>query len=190
MMKKLLLLSMLMLGLFQAPLNAQEQFGNTLNLGAGVAGYGGYYRYAGRSLATLNINYELNVAPSFTLAPFVSFYTFSSNYYWGNSNNPYRYYGYRESVIPVGLKGTLYFDNLLDASTKWDFYVAGSVGFAIIRSTWDNDYAGDKNYYHSGTPIFVDFHIGTEYHLNNRIGVYLDLSSGMSTIGLAIHSSK
>ncbi|MFN0030988.1 MAG: hypothetical protein ACKVOR_02400 [Flavobacteriales bacterium] len=187
-MKRLLLFVLLLFGLFPSQLSAQENFGNTLNLGVGVAGYGGYYRYAGRSLATFHINYELNVAPSFTLAPFASFYSFSSRYYWGNSNNPHRYYGYRETVIPIGLKGTFYFDEILVAGSKWDFYLAGSIGFAIINSHWDDGYEGDKNYYHSGTPLLLDIHMGMEYHFNNRIGMFLDLSSGMSTIGLAVHS--
>jgi hypothetical protein len=35
--------------------------------------------------------------------------------------------------------------------------------------------------------LFLDLHLGAEYHLNNRVGLFLDLSTGVSTIGLAIH---
>ena len=52
-------------------------------------------------------------------------------------------------VIPVGVKGTYYFDQLLGAGSKWDFYLSGSLGFAIVRSTWDDGYYGDRKYYKS-----------------------------------------
>ena len=163
---------------------AQEKYGSTLNLGLGG---GGYSKYAGRSLPVFNINYEVDMAKNFTLAPFLSFYTFSKSYYWGNNNYPYQYYSYHETVIPIGVKGTYYFDNLLNVNSKWDFYLAGSLGFAIVNSHWDNGYYGDKNYYHDPSSLFLDIHIGAEYHFTKRTGVFLDLSSGISTIGIAIH---
>jgi hypothetical protein len=138
-------------------------------------------------LPVFSINYEFNVAPNFTLAPFASIYTFSDNYYWGNANYPDRYYSYRETVIPIGVKGTYYFDKILNATSKWDFYLGGSLGYAIVNSRWEDGYYGDKNYYHNGNSLFLDLHIGTEYHFNDRIGAFLDLSSGISTIGIAIH---
>lgn len=190
-MKKIITITSILLILVNTQSNAQnssggEKYGNTLNLGLGIGGYAGYYGYVGRTLPVFNINYELSVAKNFTLAPFVSFYSYSNNYYWGNKNYPYRYYSYRETVIPIGLKGTYYFDDLLKANSKWDFYLAGSLGFAIVSTTWDNEYYGDKNYYRRGNPLFLDIHVGAEYHFNNRIGAFLDLSSGVSTIGISI----
>jgi len=38
--------------------------------------------------------------------------------------------------------------------------------------------------------LFLNIHIGAEYHINKKVGVFLDLSSGVSTIGLAIHGVK
>ncbi|MBK7683484.1 MAG: hypothetical protein IPJ26_13925 [Bacteroidetes bacterium] len=67
------------------------------------------------------------------------------------------------------------------------FYLASSLGFAIVSRSWDNDYYGDKNYFRHGNSLFLDFHIGTEYHLSKRVGLFLDLSTGVSTLGLAIH---
>mgnify|MGYP006177511847 CR=1 FL=1 len=161
---------------------AQEKHGSTLNLGVGIGGYGGYYKYTNRSLPVFNINYEFDVAKSFTLAPFISFSTYSNNYRDNNTN-----YTYRETVIPIGVKGTYYFDDLLQANSKWDFYLAGSLGFAVVNSGWDNDYDGDRDYYRRGNPLFLDLHIGTEYHFNSKVGAFLDLSTGVSTIGIAIH---
>ncbi|MES2779512.1 MAG: hypothetical protein V4651_06390 [Bacteroidota bacterium] len=175
---------------FQFSATAQEKFGKTLNLGLGIGGYSGYYGYVGRSLPVFHLDYEFDVAKSFTLAPFVNFYSYSHDYYWGNNNTPYRYYTYRETVIPIGLKGTYYFDDLLKANSKWDFYLAGSLGFAIVNATWDDGYYGNRNYYRGGSSLFLDIHVGTEYHFNNRIGAFLDLSSGVSTIGLAIHGTN
>ena len=159
-----------------------EKHGKTLNLGLGVGGYAGYYGYVGHSLPVFHINYEFDVARNFTLAPFVSFSTYRNGYYWHDNN-----YYYHETIIPIGIKGTYYFDQLLDASPNWDFYLAGSLGFVIIKSSWDNGYNGDQNYYRDGNPLFLDLHAGTEYHFNKRIGAFLDLSTGVSTIGLAFH---
>lgn len=164
-----------------------ERYGKTLNLGLGVGGYSGYYGYVGRSLPVLNINYEFDVASSFTLAPFASFYTFTEDYYWGNKNYPYKYYTYRQTVIPIGVKGSYYFDKIFEANSNWDFYLAGSLGFAIVSSSWDADYYGDKNYYHNANPLFLDIHAGVEYHFNTKVGMFFDLSSGVSSIGLAFH---
>ncbi|PJB13882.1 MAG: hypothetical protein CO118_11495 [Flavobacteriales bacterium CG_4_9_14_3_um_filter_32_8] len=186
-MKKLTFTSIILLIMFGATISAQEteKFGNTLNLGLGI----GYYGYAGHPMPVLHANYELNVVKNFTLAPFISFYTYSKDYYWEDKHNnyPYKYYKYRETVIPVGVKGTYYFDQLFQANAKWDFYAAGSLGFAIVNSSWDNDYYGDRDVYHGPSPLYVDLHVGAEYHPNSRIGFFLDLSSGVSTIGIAIH---
>lgn len=176
--------------LLQFTAKAQEKYGKTLNLGLGIGGYSGYYGYVGRSLPVFHIDYELDVAKNFTLAPFLNLYSYTHDYYWGNKSNPYRYYTYRETVIPIGLKGTYYFDDLLQANKKWDFYLAGSLGFAIVNSTWDNGYGGDREFYQRGSSLFLDIHVGAEYHFNSRVGAFLDLSSGVSTIGLAIHGTK
>lgn len=166
----------------QTTSSAQEQYGSTLNLGIGVGGNYGYTNYAGRSIPVITANYEFTVADNFTLAPFISFYTFRDKYYWDNNN-----YTYRETVIPVGVKGTYYFDDLLNATSPWDFYAAGSLGFAIVNSRWDNGFNGDKNHFNRGNGAFFDIHIGAEYHFNSRIGMFLDLSTGISTLGVAIH---
>jgi hypothetical protein len=172
---------------FEGIAQSASTYGNTLNLGLGVGGYGGYYKYAGRSLPVLHVNYEFDVAKDFTLAPFLSLYTYSNEYYWGNNNNPDRYYTYRETVIPIGVKGTYYFDDILNTNSKWDFYLAGSLGFALVRARWDEGYGGDSKYFNKGNGVFLDLHIGTEYHFNSRIGGFLDLSSGISTIGISVH---
>ena len=153
-----------------------EEYGHTLNLGVGIGGYYGYYHYVGHSLPVFSINYEFDAARNFTLAPFATFYSYR------NDNKHYQ-----ESIIPVGVKGTLYLDKILRASPDWDFYLAGSLGFVIRNVSWDSGYYGDKYIYHDASPLFLDLHIGTEYHLNKRLGLFLDLSTGVSTIGLAFH---
>jgi hypothetical protein len=178
-MKKLTLSIVLVLmalgtGLFAQSDNYPEQHGRTLNLGVGIGGYSGYYGYIGRTLPVFDINYEFNVANSFTLAPFATFYTYRGDHY-------------RETVIPVGVKGTFYFDQLFRANPDWDFYLAGSLGFAIINSAWDSNYLGDRGYWSRPGALFLNVHIGAEYHLTEQFGLFLDLSNGVSTFGLAIH---
>ncbi len=155
-----------------------ENHGHTLNLGLGIGGYSGYYGYIGHSLPVFNINYEFDVANNFTLAPFLSFYSY---------RNKYDRHYYHETVIPIGVKGSYYFDQILKANSDWDFYLAGSLGFSIVNSRWDDGYNGDLNYYRNGNPLFLDFHVGTEYHLSSRVGLFLDLSTGVSTVGIALH---
>jgi hypothetical protein len=168
-----------------------SSYGNTFNVGLGIGGYGasygGYYGYLGRSVPIIHFDYEFDVAKNFTLAPFISIASSSRRYYWGDNNTPKRYYTYRQTVIPIGVKGTYYLDNLLQANSKWDFYVAGSLGFAIINSKWDSDYYGDKTYYKDPSPLFLNLHAGIEYHISNKIGAFVDFSTGVSTLGLAFH---
>jgi len=178
-MKKTFIFFLLLLVTLSFNISAQrvttgEKYGSTLNLGLGIGGYSGYYGYIGRSLPVFHLNYEFDVANNFTLAPFVTFYTYSRD-------------NYRESVIPLGVKGSYYFDQILNANSDWDFYLAGSLGFAVVNSRWDVNYKGDRGYYHKARPLFLDLHIGTEYHFNNKIGAFLDISTGVSTIGLSFH---
>lgn len=162
---------------------SSESYGNTLNLGLGI----GYYGYIGHSMPVLHADYEFNVARNFTLAPFVTVYTYKNNYYWGNQNNPYKYYSYRRTVIPIGVKGTYYFDQILGAGSNWDFYLAASLGFAIQRTVWESGYYGETNVDSRSSGLYLDGHIGAEYHFNQKVGMFLDLSTGLSTVGLAIH---
>jgi len=188
-MKKIIISLMFLLSILSFNSSAQtttENHGNTLNLGLGIGGYSGYYGYIGRSLPIIHLDYEFDVENNFTLAPFLNFYSFKNEYYWGDNNHPYKNYIYRETVIPVGIKGTFYFDQLLKANSKWDFYLAGSLGFAIVKTSWDSDYYGDENYYRNGNSLFLDLHLGAEYHVNSDLGIFLDLSSGVSTLGIAI----
>jgi hypothetical protein len=148
-----------------------EKHSGVLNLGVGLGGYSGP---VGRAFSVFDINYELGITQNFTLAPFITFYSYSD----GN---------YTAMVAPVGVKGTYYLDQLLQAGPNWDFYVAGSLGVAIVGTTWNASYTGDRNYYSMTNPLYLDFHLGTEYHISRFLGVFLDLSTKVSTIGIAIH---
>jgi hypothetical protein len=160
-----------------------EQYGNTINLAGGI----GYYGYIGSNPPVLHFNFEIDVAKNLTLAPFITYYSYNNYYYWGNPNNGYRDYRYRTTVIPIGVKGTYYFDQLLGASSKWDFYLAASLGFAFRKTTWESSYYGERTIQNGSSGLYLDGHIGAEYHLNNKLGLFLDLSSGISTFGLGIH---
>ena len=160
-----------------------EKYGNTLNVGLGI----GYYGYIGYNIPVIHANFEFDVAKNLTLAPFITYYAYQRDYYWGNKNYPYRNYYYRTTVIPVGVKATYYFDQLLKANSKWDFYLAGSIGFAYRKTTWENGYYGETYTERGSSGLYLDAHIGTEYHFNKNLGLFLDLSTGISTLGLAFH---
>ncbi len=168
----------------ETPGTGSESHGNTLNLGVGI----GYYGYIGHTLPVVHADFEFNVARNFTLAPFITVYSYQNYYYWGNPNYPYKDYYYRQTVIPIGMKGSYYFDELLRAGSRWDFYLAGSLGFAIRKTVWESGYYGEETVISQGVSgLYLDGHIGAEYHMNNHLGLYLDLSSGISTFGLAVH---
>ena len=183
-MKRIIILTLLFFSLTQFNANAQENHGSTMNLGLGVGGYAGYYGYVGRSIPVFHFDYEFNMARNFTLAPFANLYLYSRDYYSAGNG---AYYTYREIVVPIGVKGTYYFDEQFQASSKWDFYAAGSLGFSIVGRRWESGYDGNGNVYGSPNDLFLDAHVGAEYHFNGRMGVFLDLSTGVSTIGLAFH---
>jgi hypothetical protein len=164
-------------------LEASEKYGHVLNMDLGI----GYYGYIGHSVPLLHADYEFAVAKNFTLAPFISYAAYQNYYYWGDAQNPYKNYYYSQTVMPVGVKGSYYFDQLLNAGPKWDFYLACSVGFVINSTIWENGYYG-KTVQNQGTSaMYLDFHIGTEYHVNQKMGLLLDLSTEASTLGMAIH---
>jgi hypothetical protein len=204
-MKKIFIKAMCLISLISYEVSAQDQpdyvidvkgkpaekYGNTLNLGAGM----GYYGSIGLITPAVTLNYEFDIFKNFTLAPFIGASTFQDNYYWGNPNKPnydpsYHYYSYRETIIPVGVKATYYFDQWLHVNPKWDLYVGTSIGFAFRTVTWENGYNGSAGAYQNVNPLFVAMHIGGEYHLNQKAGLFLDLSTGISTFGLALHFNK
>jgi len=153
---------------------AYEKHGKTLNIGLGVGGYSGYYRHVDRTLSVFSINYEFDAARNFTLAPSVTVFTY-------RDIDKH----YRESVIPIGLKGTYYLDQLVKAGRSWDFYLAGTTGFVFLRSNWYDGYYGET-LYQNISPLFLDLHIGSEYHFNKHVGMFIDLSTGVSTLGISI----
>ena len=160
-----------------------EKYGNTLNLGVGI----GYYGYINQNIPVLHADFEFDIVRNLTIAPSVSVYSYQNYYYWGNPKYTYRDYRYRQTVIPVGAKVTYYFDELLKAGNRWDFYAAGSAGIVIRSTVWESDYYGDKRINHSKSNLYVDIHAGAEFHMNKKLGLFLDLSTGVSTFGLAIH---
>ncbi len=179
-MKKILLLTFIVTALVGS-LRSQEDHGRALNIGVGV----GYYGIA----PALNVNYEFDLFRNFTLAPFVTVMTHRNYRYWGDNNYPYRNYYYRETIIPVGAKGSYYFDELFNANDRWDFYAAASLGVAFRTVRWENAYYGgeDVTVRRYSSPLYGDLHIGAEYHLTGSTGLFLDLSTGMSTLGLGFH---
>ena len=187
-MKKLIIIPVLFLTIVTKNSYSQEKlvsekYGKTLNMGVGI----GYYGYVGSPMPVGVINYEFDVARNFTLAPFTGVYSYQNYYYWGSPDRPYREYSYRETVIPIGVKGSYYFDQLFKANPKWDFYAAASAGVNIRNVVWESDYYGNRSVYQNTSLLYLDAHVGAEYHLNKKAGLFMDLSTGVSTFGLSLH---
>jgi len=160
-----------------------EKYGKTLNLGLGFRPYTNQNYIS----PAFHLNYEFDIAKNLTLAPFISLYQYKSRYYWGGPNSPYRDYRYKQTIIPVGVKVSYYFDQLFKAGSDWDFYAAGSGGIEFRTTTWEDGYYGETTAVSSSARLYLAAHFGAEYHVNQKIGFYLDLSTNISTIGIAIH---
>lgn len=162
-----------------------EQFGNTLNLGVGM----GYFSYIGYAVTAFHADYELSLSRNFTLAPFIDMFSIQDQVYWGNNQNSYRYYHYREMAFPIGLKGSYYLDRFLNLNRNWDLYLAASVGVTIRTFTWQDGDNAQSSVNEGSGPLFLELHAGGEYHATRRLGIFVDLSTRVSTIGLSIHRS-
>lgn len=161
-----------------------EHYGKTLNLGVGIS----YYGYIHNPLPVALINYELDIVHHVTLAPFVGLYSYRNTEF--GLDNTTNQFAYRETVAPIGIKAAYYLDALLRAHHKWDFYIATSFGFIIRKITWNSNYNRARDAYKQPKSIYVDAHAGAEYHVTKKAGLTLDISTGVSTFGLAIHLNK
>jgi len=178
---KKIILSCLVLMCLHSGIEAQEKYGKTLNIGVGL----GYYGLG--SSPALHFNYELDVFKNFTLAPFLTIQSRRTYYYdYDKVRGNYRNYYYRDTYIPLGAKGTYYFDELFEAGDKWDFWAAASLGFAIQSRNWE-DASYSNSSVTSPSAVYGSLHIGTELHLSPKAGLFLDVSTGLSTFGLALH---
>ena len=81
-MKTPILTSLIILTLSFTDVSAQEtsteNYGNTLNMGIGI----GYYGYISNAMPVVHANYEFEVARNFTLAPFITYFSYRNYYYW------------------------------------------------------------------------------------------------------------
>jgi hypothetical protein len=175
-MKKLVLI--ITLAIVSTYANAQEKYGKTANLGGGLS----YSRYAPLPIPALNFNFEFDIAPNTTLGPFASILHYTDPGYFYNGKK----YKYSNTVIPVGVKSYYYFDGLFNWDKRFDVYAGLAVGFNIAFGRWENGYNGPV-YSPNYSPFYGELHAGAEYHFRENIGVYVDLSTGLSTVGLAFH---
>ncbi len=139
--------------------------GNTLNLGVGL----GYGKYRGIPVMA---SYEIGIAPNLVIAPYIGF---------GMDRWRHNDHYHRAIYVPVGAMGRYYFDDLLGLNSSWDIYGGGSLGTTF----WSGDGYDDDHSWSGSTGLYLDAHIGARYHFNSSLGAYLDLSTGMSTIGVS-----
>lgn len=136
----------------------RELHGSALNLGVGIGA---------RQVSIFHANYEFDAASNITLAPFISFYDFT-NY------------------IPIGVKGSFYFDEVLNLDREWDLYAGASIAMGIVSDGWNEQYYRDLYRFRGPNAMLFDAHIGMEYQVTPRVGMFLDLSGNAQTIGLVL----
>lgn len=196
-MRKKILLTILYLGLMNYDAHAQSEtttkddlFGKGFNIGVGT----GYYRHLiGTTFPLFTCNYEFSFTKKITLAPFIG--TYSHTQAGGYYNQ--RTYLVTETTVPIGVKGYYYFNRHLHAESKWDFYGAASLILNLRNISWEPGFQGDKSIFPResrgpwlwetifGTQLLnIGLHIGCRYHLNDKIGIFIDLSTSVSTVGI------
>jgi hypothetical protein len=163
----------------------------------------GYNYYSGIPFV---INYELSnkllhiaedpleaYQMGLTFAPQAGFFRYT---HWYPSPLPATYpdYNYTVNNLFFGVKVHAYFDRVLDLPKNVDLYFAIAPQFMIRRVSWDfsssipgipppnNRWLSNRR----GRNSFVlPIHIGAEYKLNRNIGVWGDIGTMMSTVGIS-----
>jgi hypothetical protein len=87
----------------------------------------------------------------------------------------------------MGLKISYYFKRLVKRHSRYNFYVATSLGCILRKTNWENAYAGTMNTNPGTGPLYIDLHLGAEYRLSKFIGVQLDVSVALFSVFLALH---
>ncbi len=172
------------------------RYANRLNIGFG------YNYYAGIPFI---INYELSnkalgmaedpleaYQMGLTFAPQVGFYRYSN--WYPSPAAAYSNYNYTVNNLFFGVKLHAYIDRVIDLPKNLDLYFAVAPQFMIRRVTWDypsnvpgiyqpnNKWLANRR----GRNTFaLPIHIGAEYKLNRNIGVWGDIGTMMSTVGLS-----
>jgi len=79
-------------------------------------------------MPVLHTTLNLIVVKNFTLAPFITVFSYQNNIIGEIRIIRIGIINYRQTVIPIGVKGSYYFDQILKAGHKWDFYLAAFFG--------------------------------------------------------------
>ena len=157
-MKKLLCLSFVLLFLVCVS-NAQSNYkSNTLlNLGVGFSGWG-VPVYGG-------LDFKMN--RDITLGGEISYSSYDEN--WDGNT-------YHHSITGIAMNLNYYFNNILSIPKDFDFYTGLNLGFYI----WSNpeNYPGNHS---SGLGLGAQ--IGGRYYFNNKIGLNLELVTGIANLG-------
>lgn len=72
----------------------------------------------------------------------------------------------------------------MNSGSFWDFFLAGSLRFVFVNSSWYND---NHSYHHSANLSYLDILTRAGFHINGRPGIFTDHSICVSTFGHAIH---
>ena len=159
--------------------NNTEPFGRSFNMGMGP----GYFSTQILPAPFFTINYEYDVVNNLTVAPFVGFAS-----YKGDARIiAARYYYYRATILPFGVKASYYLDLLLKLPCRWDVYIACSAGYTYINKKWDYGYPGNKTGIPGLREEYLQAHVGVEYHISRNTGLFVDVSTGVAVAGISLH---
>lgn len=177
--------------------NNETRYTKRLNVGFGYNYYAGIpfivnYELSNRTLGMQEDpleQYQLGL----TFAPQFGFYRYTD--WYPSPLRSFSNYNYSVNNLFFGVKTHFYFDRVLKMPEALDLYFAMAPQIMIRRVTWDYD-AGIPDIYkpnnrwlanRRGVNAFVlPIHIGAEYKLSKKFGVWGDIGTMMSTVGLSV----
>ncbi|MDP2069324.1 MAG: outer membrane beta-barrel protein [Lutibacter sp.] len=158
-MKKLILVVALALvsavGFSQNPLTVGQ---SQLNVGVGLSDRG----------IPVYLGLDHGISRDITIGGELSYRSF--NKYENN-------YKYNHDVIGISGNLNYHFNNALNMSNEWDFYVGPNLGYYSYK----NDYDGYDGRYNSG--LGVGAQLGFRYYLSDKVGLNLEFGGGNAFSG-------
>lgn len=152
--------------------HAQYQKGDKLlNLGIGLNGY-----YGGG--LPIGASFEYGITDQISVGAQVDFYTWGYNFGSG--------YNYRYTFIPIALRGSYHFNELLNLNTdKVDLYGGVQLGYYISSYSDNSGYSGVYNNGYGNKALF-GVHLGGKYYFKPKLGAFAELGYGVSTLKLGV----
>ncbi len=184
-MKRLIILSVLILSFGLVKAQPFEVGTNVLGLGVGLGGHYSYWGIGYSATPALGISYDHGIKDGvgpgvIGIGGYFGYKGMSYDYFYSNY-----YYDKKWTYLIFGLRGTYHYNFNLDDNL--DLYGGLMLSYNNISYKYSSN--DPYNYYTGGNyPGYVDFSlfVGGSYYFTDKIGAFMELGYGIAywTIGL------